>query len=139
MRQRTDTGTRALQLPWTMLTTNRSDGVFIPASPWNPIGGHAQVRGWGEMLRSTGDLHAWPAVQVSEWIAERTGFRKRGAVTLTSTVLETEGVFEPGEPVDIRDAAGSAYIRAGWFLLSPSGQLVRGYAGGAVEFCTLGR
>ena len=122
----------AYQLPWTALSANRAEGTFIPAGPWHPAGGHTRVRGWGEMTDTTG-LLAQPAVQVSEWMAPYTGRRKRGAVTRTTTVFDRESTFAPGEPVEIEDAADAAYIRVGWFVSSPSGELVHGYAGGVIE------
>ena len=129
-------GTMAFPLPWTMLATNHHGGTFIPAGPWSDIGSHTQVRGWGEMVETTGGIVARPAVQVAEWAPIRGGHRKRGAVTATSTVLIGVGSFEPGEPTEIVGAAEAAYIRAGWLVSSPSGDLVRAYAGGAIEIST---
>ena len=123
----------ALALSWMMLATNEQDGTFIPAGPWHYIGSHTQVRGWGEMVRTTGEIIARPAVQVAEWAPVRAGPRKRGAVTITSTVLTGSGAFEAGEPVEIMGAAEAAYIRVGWFVMSPSGHVVQGYVGGAIE------
>lgn len=124
-----------INLPWRTLTGNLKEGKFIPASGWSLLGGFTKFRAWGELAGTTGEIQVTPAVQVA------TDPREPAAVTTASTTFDKEGVFDAGPEVAIRTSArrgrrrgeGTTYIRVGWVVASPTGEVVHASAGGMIE------
>lgn len=116
-----------VHLPWTTLVANEKEAKFIPAGDWSLLGEYLSVRGWGELAGCSGDIQVTPAVQLAA------DPRRPGAVVGTSTLFEREGVFDPGDRVRMGTLEKATYVRVGWLVASPSGEVVHASASGMVE------
>ena len=117
-----------IQLPWRTLTTNSKEGKFFPAGAWSLLGDYSKIRAWGELAGATGDIQVTPAIQVAVHP------NKPGAVVKAPEAFDKDGVFEATAHVGIKKHGDApTYVRVGWLVASPSGEIVHVSASGMIE------
>jgi hypothetical protein len=115
-------------LPWTLVATNTTTAIFVPATDWELTLGVTGARAWGEIRCRNGLIQVQPAVQVTNDI--RANYTQTGL----SPTMTTDGVYDPSAAAAITSSGTSRYMRSGWLISLTSGNtLATAWVGGAVE------